>query len=164
MARTTIRDYQHRENRTRVTYTSNTTLTATIPADNTIPQNTEGTQILSASITPQSTTSTIRVTFSGFGAGGSNLIELVSAMFVGAAANAVIAASSSGGDGGTLSSADRPVPLSLVYEFTSGTLSPLNVNIRVGASSGNMAMNGVPGAQRFGGVSQASILLEEILT
>lgn len=35
--------------------------TSTIPSDNTIPQNTEGTEVLSVSITPKSTTSLLKV-------------------------------------------------------------------------------------------------------
>ena len=44
-------------------YVANTNLTAIIPGDDSIPQNTEGTEILTASITPRFATSTILIRF-----------------------------------------------------------------------------------------------------
>src|SRR5262245_37452189 len=48
-------------------YTTNTSLTTAIPADDTIPQITEGTQVLSLSISAKRATSLIYVRFTGFG-------------------------------------------------------------------------------------------------
>jgi hypothetical protein len=54
-------------------YTANSNLTAVIPVDDTIPQNTEGTEILTATITPKFATSLILVRFDGVGSTHSQL-------------------------------------------------------------------------------------------
>lgn len=163
MAKTVIRDAQFKENRARSVYTSNVNLTATIPDDDTIPQNTEGTEILSVSITPQSTTSTVKITFAGFGATSSNLVEIVSALFRDTVANALCAATHSCGDGGTLSAGNQIVQTSLVYEFVPGSTNAITFKLRVGATGGTLRMNGISTARRFGGVAQCSLLVEEIM-
>ena len=50
---------------TTTTYTGNTDITATIPIDNTIPQITEGIEVLTATLTPTRATSTLRIRASG---------------------------------------------------------------------------------------------------
>ncbi len=51
----TVIGFAYTQSQTGANYTS------TIPSDNTIPQNTEGTEVLSVSITPKSTTSLLKV-------------------------------------------------------------------------------------------------------
>lgn len=63
-------------------------LTTVIPLDNTIPQISEGTQILSVSITPRATTSMVRLTLTLQGT--INAVDnLVAALFANGAANAI---------------------------------------------------------------------------
>lgn len=163
MPKTTIRDSQFRENRTYATYTTNTNLTANIPGDDTVPQQTEGTEILSVSITPQSTSSRLRITFRGFGASSTNNAELICALFQDAVANALTGVAVTAGDGGTLSAANIMQPLLLIHEFVPGSLVATTLKVRVGANTGTMRMNGTAAARRFGGVAFASLLVEEIL-
>lgn len=138
-------------------YTTNTTLTTVLPGDDTIPQNTEGTQILSASITPKTTTNRIRATFQAWGGSSSTSYNLCAALFINSTANAVQAAM--GGNTGVVT------PLGFCYEYVPGTTSAQTLNVRCGPSaSGTAFINGIAGASRyFGGVSGATLVLEEIV-
>jgi len=55
--------------------------TTVIPADNTLPQITEGTELLTVSITPKFTTSILRVTVGGMGFGLSSAAAVTMALF-----------------------------------------------------------------------------------
>jgi hypothetical protein len=138
-------------------YTTATTLSTAIPIDDTIPQNTEGTQILSASITPKTTTNRIRARFQGFlvgsaGAGGT----AAAALFVNSGANA-LATSAAAHDGGNLRA------IILEHEFVPGSTSAQTLAIRVGGNA-TILMNSTNGSSRaFGGVAAATLVLEEIV-
>lgn len=138
------------------TYATYTALAANIPNDDTIPQIGEGTEILTISYVPKSTTNKLRCTFEGWGGGDANN-TLIGAMFVNGAANAVCAAGASNSAAGVFG------PLStLVHEFTPASTAAQTIAIRVGPSTGNMYMNGPSTGRRYGGVGKATLLIEEI--
>lgn len=142
-------------------YTSNANLSTTIPLDDSIPQNNEGTEILTASITPKSTSNRIRVTFQGSGTHTVNDATAIAALFRDSVADALAAIHflESGADTTT----DRTFPLPLVFEHAPATLSAITYKIRVGLSaSGNLRFNGSSSARLFGGVSRATLVVEEI--
>tara|TARA_Y100000114_G_scaffold104843_1_gene98081 strand:- start:2246 stop:2950 length:705 start_codon:yes stop_codon:yes gene_type:complete len=60
-----IKEFVGVKQRTRVSSTTNRTITSVIPADDTTPLNSEGTQILSTTFTPTSTSNKIEVQFNG---------------------------------------------------------------------------------------------------
>lgn len=137
-------------------YTTNASLSTTIPFDDTIPQNTEGTQILSVAITPSSTTSKIRIRFNGTAAHGSS-------------AQSVTAAAFKNSDAGAIASDYKIIPgnnflvaLGFEYVDSPATTSAVTYKIRVGAGSGSMSMNGQVGARYGGGTMVSSLTLEEI--
>lgn len=137
------------------TYTANTTITGSIPVDNTIPQNTEGTQILSLSLTPKSTTDKFRCRTNGavFGASADTFVWSMFSSTVGA--NAIVAGYQA------ISSATQTFHGET--EFTPGVASAVTVSVRVGTSSGiNIAMNGNVGTPLLGGSSAAILVCEEI--
>lgn len=136
-------------------YSTNTSLSTSIPFDNSIPQKTEGTEILSASITPKSTTSRIRVRFSGFG-GSSGATSISAALFIDTASDAVQAIS------GINSTSSTAIPLGLEYEYTLGDTASHTYKIRVGSESGTMRMNGNSTSRLFGGAASATLVIEEI--
>lgn len=138
-------------------YSTNTSFTAVIPGDDTIPQNTEGTQILSASITPKSTTNRIRATFLGWGGSNTATYNIVAALFVNSTASAVQAMM--GGNN------DLVTPLTFSYEYVPGTTSTQTLNVRVGPSSAGTAfMHGNTATSRyFGGAASSTLILEEIV-
>lgn len=72
------------------TYSTYATVAAQIPLDDTIPQSTEGTQILSLSFTPNVSGSSVRLRLSGYAHTAETSAQIVYALFNGAA-NAIAA-------------------------------------------------------------------------
>ena len=135
------------------TYASST---ATIPVDNTIPQDTEGVEVLTGTITPSSSGSKIRVRV---------VIPVTSptgqsvtiALFRDSVANALCATGSSEG----VSPGPEAVPLS--YEYAAGSTSAVTLKVRVGSSAGGaFGINGDNTGRIYGGVSRATMIIEEI--
>ena len=137
-------------------YTTNADITAQIPQDDTIPQNTEGTQILSVSITPKSATNRVRATFFGWGSSAA-LTGASAALFRNSNANAIDAM------GITFAAAYYSLPFMLIFEDSPGSTSPQTYAVRVGpAGAVTMRMNGVHTNRVFGGSSRCVLVLEEI--
>lgn len=136
-------------------YSTNTSLSTALPCDNSTPQKTEGTEILSASITPKSATSRIRVRFSGFG-GTSGATNMAAALFIDTASDAVQATCMSNTSSLTIA------PLGFEYEYVPGDTSSHTYKVRVGSESGTMRMNGNSSGRYFGGVAAATLVIEEI--
>lgn len=138
------------------TYATNADITAQIPWDDTIPQNTEGTEIISVSHTPKTTTNKLRIRFAGVASlsGGAHAPV---ALFIGAAADAVAASY------GTAAAANGAVPLALSHEYTPGAITAQTIAIRVGPGAAvTMRMNGTTTVRKFGGVMKATLVVEEI--
>jgi hypothetical protein len=138
-------------------YTSSTDLTAVLPNDDTIPQNTEGTQILSVTITPKTTTNRLRVSFQGQGSGTVHGNGAGSAIFRDSGANAIDARSI------TATGVSYAFQMNQVIEVVAGSVAATTFNVRVGPSAGTLRMNGFAASARvMGGVSRATLLVEEI--
>jgi hypothetical protein len=136
-------------------YTTNTALSTLIPRDDTIPQNTEGTEIVSASLTPKASTNRIRVTFTGFGA-VSTAASMIAALFVDTDASAVFATAT------FQAAADYHGPISFTFEHAPGDTAAHTYKVRIGPSTGTMRLNGNSSARFFGGVAACTLTLEEI--
>lgn len=137
------------------TYASNADLSTTIPNDDTIPQNTEGTEVVTVSITPTSASSTIEVEFRAMGAaaGSSNLIA---ALFKDSGANALAVST------GIAGSVNLPGPIGMIYQESAGSTSARTYKIRVGANTGTCRLNGTTTARLYGGTSAAVLVVREI--
>jgi hypothetical protein len=139
-------------------YATNSTVSSAnqIPYDDTIPQNTEGGQIISASFTPTNASNKLRFRFNGsfcLTAAGVG----VCALFSGASAGAV-AASATRAD-----SNDNPYQFNLEHEEVAGVTTSKTFAIRVGpASAVTLSMNGTSAARRLGGVAKAVLIIEEV--
>ena len=139
-------------------YVANTNLSVAIPLDDTIPQNTEGVEILSVAIIPRFATSQILARFQGFGATIAGT-ELICALFRDAISNA-LAASSVFTEG---ASVGVRRPMHLEYLDSPATTSSITYKIRVGTNSGTaMRLNGSNTARLFGGAARATLVLQEI--
>lgn len=137
-------------------YTTNADLTAAIPLDDTIPQVTEGTQILSAAITPKSTSSRIRIRFQcQFIC--STTINVTAAAFVNGAANAVRATYN------TNPASAFAQQIILECEIAPASVAAQTVTIRVGPTSSTIRLNGSSSGRLLGGAMAATLILEEIL-
>lgn len=126
--------------------------TSVIPDDASIPQITEGDEILSASITPKKNTNRIRATVHMFCNTSAGTINGIAAMFVNSGADAVNAC------GGASGNTARDWVLSMQYEYVPGSTSAQTISVRVGpSSSGTMTVN-----PAFSTASKATLVLEEI--
>lgn len=135
---------------------STSTGTTLIPFDNTIPQNVEGTQFMSASWTPSSTANKIRVEVSLFGS-YSAAAQLSMALFQDATANALAAVASK------INTANDTIELFLIYEYPAPTTTLTTFYVRVGGSAaGTVTLNGNAGTGLFGGVAVSSITITEV--
>ena len=136
------------------TYTANSSLAANIPADNTIPQIGEGTQVISRSYTPKISTSTLRVRFTGQGS-CDTVNNFVAAIFNGGA-NAISAQNIN------ITVISNLAAVALEGSYAPGSVAAQTISVRVGCNSGNAAMNGFPGGGRMGGASIATLTIEEV--
>mgnify|MGYP006266570115 CR=1 FL=1 len=132
--------------------------TTTVPADDTIPQSTEGDQYMTLSITPKSATSTliIRVTFnwSLSTLGNSAIVSL----FQDSTANALASVAHTQYVAGAVNVTTFP------HIMTSGTTSATTFKVRAGpVSAGTLTFNGQAGGRFFGGVYASSITIEEVV-
>jgi len=137
-----------------ITYTS--TVTA-LPWDDTIPQNTEGLQILSVTITPTSTTNRLRIEWDFMGCASTSAGHISIALFQDSTANA-LAVRSGGGDNVMVYS------LSGSYEMAAGTTSSTTFKLNFGADTGTAYVNGNSSGRKFGGASAARLRVTEIST
>lgn len=135
------------------TYATNANLTTIIPADDTIPLIGEGTEILSASITPKTTTNKLRCRFSGFGAASATL-NVVAALYQGSTCIDALYISATANVG---------LLFALEAEYTPGAISAQTISVRIGpGTAGTVRMNGTSAARIFGGASNATLVVEEI--
>lgn len=133
-------------------FTSTTTL---IPLDNTIPQNTEGTELFTLSITPTSATTKLKIDVVLHG--GVSVGAWASlAIFQDSNANAIAATSS------YMSQAGGAIAIPLTYFMTSGTTSATTFKLRYGPNTGTMGINGNNTAGFFNGTLYTSMTITEI--
>lgn len=129
-----------------------------IPFDNTKPQNTEGVEIITATITPHSVSNLLRITYliNGNAESGSSNLTLTTAFFQDSTSDAIFTAYAH-------SSASSPASLSGTFFFTAGTTSATTIKMRLGLENttsffvnGNAAGNPV-----FNGTSKCIISIQE---
>lgn len=136
-------------------YTQYVTLTATIPLDDTIPQQTEGTELAVVNITPKYATSRLR-------------IRAACPVFSNAAYSAVMAVfRDSGADAiaANFQATTSGAALVLQTEFivSAGSTSTTSFKMRVGPASGSIYVNGNVANRLLGGTSRAYLIVDEIL-
>lgn len=133
--------------------------TTTIPFDDTIPQNTEGNEFLTVSITPTATNSTLYITAVLILSATAGNSQMTVALFQDSTANA-LACTVDHNDAN-----DQLVSTPLVYTMSAGTTSSTTFKIRAGtAGSGTTYLNGIAAsaARRYGGVAASFLTVTEI--
>lgn len=137
-----------------------TNTTASIPYDNTKPQSSEGTLILTKTITPKSVNSTLKISTQLWVAANE------AARIIGAVFSNVTGADalSSGHTFITSTSTEAVFPLPIQAIHTPNTTNPVNISVRVGSpTSKTVSVNGATSGAVLGGSLQSSlIILEEI--
>jgi hypothetical protein len=130
--------------------------TTTTPADDTIPQQTEGNEFLTVTITPKSATSTLLVEVNA-NCSSSAAGTMTSAIFRDLGANAIAA------QGQYLAVNELFVSVVRVFVAASST-SATTFKLRVGCNNaGTVALNGVSGSRLYGGAAMSTITVTEIL-
>ena len=127
-----------------------------IPLDNTIPQITEGAQVLTASITPQSATS---------------MIEVEAIMWAGLNANHwVVGAIFRSDDPDAIVAQPTYIPTTggantivLRNRFVAGSTSPLEISLRAGPVAGYTAVINGSVSALMGGAGITSLYVREVL-
>lgn len=138
-------------------YTTNAALSTVLPFDNTVPTSSEGTQVLSVSITPAAAANLISANYKGqISTNGAAYVG--SAMFSGGAA--AVAA-----DLVICNTANDVAKGTIDYWQIAGGTSSQSWSVRVGPASGgfNAYMNGTSAGQFYGGSSAATLIVEEIV-
>lgn len=136
-------------------YTASVDLTTVIPYDDTIPQVTEGTQVLSVTITPRSSTNRVIIRGALTGAVGTAANALSMAVFVNGGTDAIFASST------IMGGANYVAGIPFEFQHSPGSTSPQTYTVRVGPSGGTARLNGSSVARRFGSVSKCTLIAEE---
>ena len=132
------------------------TTTTLIPEDDTIPQNTEGGELMTLAITPANSSNILHIDVVCY-MSPPNAENIHVALFQDATAGA-LAAGSSRPDGSTSLTA-----VVFKHKMVAGTTSSTTFKVRgSGPDAGTYTFNGQSGARIFGGVMASSITITEI--
>lgn len=125
------------------------------PFDDTIPQNSEGTEVLTATITPTSATNLLFIEANIFGSNSSSPSVITAALFQDSTVNALAAVGEAQGPDTTIS---------LTFRMTSGTTSATTFKMRIGPQSGGVQfnVNGFGPSRVYGGVATTTLTVWEI--
>jgi hypothetical protein len=136
------------------TYATRTAITAIIPADDTVPQSTEGLQILTLDITPTKVGNILVAKFTGWGSLSAPAYASC-AIFDGATC---IRASAS-----AVANAGYPIRIADSVDIAVAALTTKTISVRVGPDSAvNLFMNGTGSTRLFGGLAAATLEIIEI--
>lgn len=130
--------------------------TTVIPVDNTIPQITEGDQVMTQAITPKSATNLLVFDVGVMMASSTADNNHVVALFQDSTANALAASNvfDSAGGGTT--------QVLLQHSMTSGTTSSTTFKVRIGCNlAGTTTFNGASGTQQFSTCTKSWIQVTE---
>ena len=134
--------------------------TTVMADDDTIPQNTEGNEVLTATITPVSATNRLFITANVFHSAALTACNIITALFQDTTANALAAVAQE-----KPNDANAPFLTTLTHEMAAGTTSATTFKIRAGANGGGTwTLNGWGAARRFGGVASTTLTITEIAT
>lgn len=135
--------------------TSLASVTAVIPYDDTIPQNTEGTEILTCSITPTSASSSLAIMCEiHLGGTGTDGIPGTLALFRDSTADAIDAT------GVYCPTQMESVGLQATVSATSTSATTFKLRLGV-SSAGTINVNGTNTGRKYGGIAQSTIYIFE---
>lgn len=127
-----------------------------IPADDTTPNNTEGFQVLSRSITPGNALNKLKITINIMFA-NTLVTGCTCALFQDSDFSAIAAT------GQVAAVANNLNTFNMVHYMTAGTTSSTTFKVRIGPNAAStITINGSAGVRRYGGVCASSITIEEI--
>lgn len=129
--------------------------TTAVPFDDTIPQNTEGDQYMTLSITPASALNKLKIDVIWNG-DFSAAADFTVALFQDSIASALACTRA------TTSNSGYGMTIPLTHFMLAGTTSSITFKVRVGGTSGTATFNGSASSRKYGGVIASSITITEI--
>lgn len=123
--------------------------------DDTIPQITEGYEVMTLAITPNNASNKLKITVVANISNDTQVGQSVS-LFQDATANALATATLD------LGNTTNMGVCTFVHFMAAGTTSSTTFRVRAGSVGGTITFNGVSGGRKFGGVLASSITIEEI--
>lgn len=138
-------------------YSTYTSTSSNIPLDDTIPQNTEGIQIMSVAHTPKASGNLLKIDVVVHCTSTGTAGYPVAALFKDSVANALMA-------GVTIAATSAALDqIAFTHYMTAGTTSAITFKVRVGAdNSGHTTyVNGVGGGRWFGGTLTSTLVVTE---
>lgn len=143
------------------TNAANTVISANIPADNTVPQNTEGTQVLTASITPSSAANYILIEAI---VQGSELTNVGDSIFAALFRDSGVSAIASGFVGGMNGGVNNQTSGSAVikHRVLAGSTTATTFTVRAGNNNGSFTLNATHMNINLGGTIVSSLTLTEV--
>lgn len=128
-----------------------------MPFDDTIPQITEGAEIMTLAITPTNAANYLLIEVTLY-CGNNTGVANCATLFQDSTANALAAAAQS-----QYGVASAIAPMTFQHRMLAGTISSTTFRLRAGPSSAvTMTINGVAGGRIFGGVYASSITITEL--
>ncbi len=127
-----------------------------IPNDDTIPQNTEGNEYMTLSITPKSATNILVISVKAFLSNSTANRWLIGALFKDTTADALAVGVTHE------ETAAAPTVVSVRHAMVSGSTSSMTFKLRAGSqAAGTVTFNGTGGARLFGAITKSSIVITE---
>jgi hypothetical protein len=136
-------------------YTSTGGTSVNIPWDDTIPQNTEGEEFFSVSITPKSASNSLDILVV-VNCSASTNAQICCALFRDSETSAISATAE------YTTGASTPQILILRKRILAGSTSAQTFKVRVGAQTGTAYINSISAGRKFGGVLISSITVQEV--
>jgi hypothetical protein len=137
-------------------YKTWTSISTVMPIDDTVPQNTEGDEIITVAITPTNASNRLRISaICEMVNAGSNL-DCGMAIFQDTTANALSGAIKQLGGSGVYSQ------IVVSHEMAAGTTSATTFKVRIGPGSGTIYVNGNASNRIFGGISAVRLSVTEV--
>lgn len=136
-------------------YSAAATGTTTMPIDDTIPQNTEGTEVMTRAITPTNASNILQIEAVVY-CSASILVTVTAALFQDSTADALAVASF------TIPADTYLATIPLTYNMAAGTTSSTTFKVRLGmGSASTVTFNGIAGTRRYGATTKSSISIME---
>ncbi len=128
-----------------------------IPTDDTPPQNNEGTQFLSQSITPTNALNILEINVV-INTESTITTKTVVALFQDSIVSALMAVR-----GGNISGQGTPAPICFTFFMVAGSTNPTTFKVRAGPdAAATLTINGSNGNRLYGGVQYSSITITEL--
>lgn len=137
-------------------YSDVDTTQVVMPADDSIPQITEGKEFMSLAITPKSTTNILVIRVHAFVAIGTSTTAATAGLFQDSTANAIA------GDQAMIDTSANVRPIVIEHSMVAGTTSATTFSVRIGPNvTATLTFNGRSSARLLGAIPKSSITITE---